>query len=631
LRGWRGVFVASCVFATLGLLILGLAGPWRNAVVEPGPLTSVHTQALEQVEESGRCAACHEAAIKDPLAWLKIASGSLASLSDEQAERCLKCHEKSLGSQFARSPHNVAPEALAQATQRIGRETRALDDILRVKLAASGEKACSTCHQEHQGAHANIALLTDQQCQACHVRAFKSFADGHPEFRHAISSRRSEIEFDHVSHVQKHFPEKHESFTCNRCHEDDARRDVKRLAGFDRSCGQCHAQPIEASGKEGLIAFSFPTLNVDELRNGGHDVGKWPTAAQGDFDGALPLLVRTMLMSDNEAIAALEQLSPQFDFSQTRSEELPSVASLAWGYKRLLNDLAEDAPQVFRNRLIAAPTTEVVLRQLPPGLFREARRRWLAGLDQELATAGRTQPTPFAAVTTVAPQIRSELLIENPLANRAPQSDSPMPTLQSAAELPATEAAGPPAVDEARLRPTNSSDPAELVAGGAWYLDDATLSVRYRPRGHGDELVRLLIDIAAAKTNNHTPQSGMLTAVLAEPAYKSCIACHSIDTSGEHYAVNWQIQYRDTSRRKFNEFSHRPHLTQPSLSNCTHCHQLRGEGPGARGEGSDDPMAHAHDFHPITKVTCATCHSTTQTGGRCTLCHSYHAGAMRGQ
>jgi hypothetical protein len=590
---------------------------------------------MSLVAETDRCSACHEAAAKDPLAWIKIASGNLAALSDDQATRCLKCHEHSLGSQFSRNPHNVSPGLLASTTQRIA-GTDQLHDLVRVKLAAAGDKACATCHKEHHGLHANLAELTDQQCQTCHVRSFESFAKGHPEFRQNIPSQRSGIAFDHVSHVQKHFPEKQQAFACNQCHVDDSNKNVKRLAGFEQSCAKCHNKPIDAATQEGLVAFSFPTLDMQKLKSAGHDIGTWPAAAQGDFDGSIPPLVRVLLMADGEATAALETLDPAFDFEQTKADDFQSVAALAWSYKRLLNDLAEDAPQAIRTRLAKVAGTkrsenelQLVLRQLPPALYREARRRWLPELHDELAQTGRAQPQALTVVTTIAPQVRSEWLAENPLAKMGtstpdvPQSPPDVQPVKqpSVAASPGETASEPP--HELAKSPA-ASDPGELVSSGTWYLDDATLSIRYRPRGHADELMRLVVDVAAAASSRHLPEHGLLHSTLRDASFKSCASCHGVDSAGEHYAANWHVQYRDPSRRHFVEFSHRPHLLQPTLSDCTHCHQLNQSRTGANS------MSHPQDFLPLAKSSCVTCHNNAQSGGRCTLCHSYHVDAVRG-
>jgi len=689
LRGRRGVFVMTCLFATVGLLFVVFQSSWRHTIIQPGPLSPAHADALMQVALDRRCATCHDAADADPIAWLLIASGNVASLSEGQATRCLKCHDQSLGSDWARFAHNVSPERLAKTTREISANSDLLSELLRVKLSAKGEVACSTCHREHHGSQVSLTELSDQQCQACHKQAFDSFEHGHPEFRHTLPTRRSRIVFDHVAHEQKHFPGKQQAFTCNQCHVDDVRRDVKRLAGFEQSCAQCHDKPIQAATLDGLVAFDFPVLDLARLSQAGLDVGGWPARAEGDFDGSISPVVRTLLMADDQAAAALAELGPQFDFSQAKSsDELRAVASLAWAYKRLLNDLAGDCEGTIRQRLekvgggrISRQQIDVVLRTLPPALFREARRRWLPQLAEELATRGSESSRTAAVVPRVYEQVRatptnSELLIENPLAHlrmtKSPQgnvvagstvlSDPPprqvtkprtesvetAPKASRAEEIRQREAqmlvenpfrggAKPPsdpnrskqAVSPSTVADSKLPNPSDLAASGAWYLDDVTLSARYRSRGHADELLRLLVDAAATATPHQVPHQGLLPALLSDPALKNCASCHSIDTSGDHYAINWQTQYRDTSRRQFTQFSHRPHLVQPRLADCQHCHKLSAAGGVLSNYHSTDPMAHAHDFAPITKSTCVSCHASTASAQRCTLCHSYHVGALR--
>jgi hypothetical protein len=717
-RGRRGVFISCVLLATLGLLLIGLARPWRNAVLKPGPLSAAHAQALSDVAESKQCASCHDAAEADPIAWMMIAAGNIRSLGDGQATRCLKCHEQSLDKQWARFAHNVSPDALAKLTaahsasanpDRHGGE-RTLSSL--VASPNTQQLACSTCHREHHGHQMNLGQLTDQQCQMCHVQQFASFEHGHPEFRHTLPTRRSPIAFDHVAHQQKHFPTKQQAFSCNQCHADDARRDVKRLTGFGRSCAQCHTKPIEAAGLDGLAIFSLPTLDVTKLADAGFAVGDWPAAAQGDFDGMIPPVVRLLLAADDQANLALERLGPDFDFSQASPDDYASISILAWSYKRLLNELANDSPAALRERLNNVARTasdsarlELVLRQLPPGLFREARRRWLPKLEQELAIHTQDRIRSAHEFSAIFPLVRtdtatSELLIENPLAKSRPapaaasatvpgitwwsKSDQPPPAAVSASDTvplpqpsvsnappsdgnsellaenplhktvpmppdepppepmvevppplaeaqPMSEAVESPAVVETpSAEQAAPSDPVELVSSGSWYLDDATLSVRYRPHGHGDELLALLLDISAQATPSQAPQHGLLPALLRESSLKSCTSCHSIDVTESHYGIQWRATYRDPSRRQFTEFSHRPHLVQPQLADCTKCHVLNATSTVLTNYNTTEPRPVAHDFQPITKSKCVTCHTQAEAGSRCTLCHSYHVGALRG-
>jgi hypothetical protein len=702
LRGLRGVFVASLFFATLGTLLLVMYSPWRNRLLKPGELSSPHAQALSHLSADQQCASCHDAAEVDPIAWLKIASGNLASLGDTQATRCLVCHERSFGGDAARFAHNLPPEHLAEITVRRNELVFSGGQLTLSSLAAhaigsDGKVACSTCHREHHGANANLSELTDRQCQSCHVGAFDSFEHGHPEFRNPLPSRRNRVAFDHVAHAQKHFPGREHEFRCNQCHVDDPRGEVKRLAGFEQSCAACHSQPIQAASLEGMVAFSLPILNVEELRQSGHDIGHWPEPGQGDFDGDIPPLLRLLLSADDQAAAALERLGASFDYSQTTPQRYDAVADLAWSYKRLLNDLANDTPGTLTTRLskvgrgrVSAAQIEQAIRQAPPGLFAAARRRWFPDLHGDLSERS-TPPLQTAVYPRLQPtETQSELLAENPLAKsrsashdaipgitwwNEPQSTPPaaarsleLPTENARLEKPAASpdsnpgellAENPlskiktiksdsalldvPAVapqttanDSAMLdKPAALSaqarqpDPLVLVSSGAWYLDDATLSIRYRSRGHADELLALMLDVAAAASHPLAADAGPLLPALRNLALSSCTSCHSIDAKNDHYAINWQASYRDASRKQFTWFSHRPHTLQPRLADCSHCHTLREESQVLANYRSTETHAHAHDFAPLTKANCVGCHTATQAGSRCTQCHSYHVGGSR--
>jgi hypothetical protein len=777
-RGYRGLFVLCVVSITCGILCIALAEPWRNRVISPGPLSPPHSRALAEVSAEQQCDSCHDAAEADPIAWMMIAAGNVRSVADGQATRCLACHQGSLDSSFARSPHNVPPASLAEITAArfpLHKGDRVASPVTATLAALSGnsalknvgtsEVACSTCHREHHGVHLNLTQLTDQQCQTCHAEAFSSFERGHPEFRHPLPGRRSRLAFDHVAHQQRHFPTKEQAFQCNQCHADDAGRDVKRLVGFEQACAQCHTKPIEAATLDGFAVLSLPTLDVAKLAAAGAPVGDWPAAAQGDFDGTLPPAMRLLLLADPQAAAALEQLGGDFDFAEAKEADYAAIAALAWSYKRLLQALALDAPGTLQKRLaqqagepLSSHEAKLALRSVPPALFQAAEQRWWPRLAEELTQPEATTPLSLSTQTQIVPQVRgapiegSELLAENPLAatrtatqtpaadtsadvrvpgitwwNQAEQAppSTAAPVPQSAASpRPATDrhepmtsnestplvqntngellaenplrridsktapspdlatavptapvSSAPPAVaalpeptpepvkpepTSAGLEPATSEpgkpepvlppteapaseaiadtppaestapDPAALASAGSWYFDEATSAVRYRPQGHGDPLVALLLNVSAAATHPAAPQHGPLPGLLKETTFQSCTSCHSIDSQERRYAINWEAEYRDRSRRRFTEFSHRPHLVQPRLADCTQCHTLQEQSQVMANFETTLPKALAHDFQPLTKARCVTCHTQADAGGHCTQCHSYHVGAIRG-
>lgn len=705
LRGKRGATVASITLVTMGLLLIGFWQPWRNQTISPGPLTSAHAQALAGTAENDRCNVCHEAANMDPLSLVLIAAGDRDPARLGQAAKCLQCHGESMNGDLARLAHNVSAEHLARmSAKRVS--SNSIGEFLRVKHSASGELACSTCHREHHGVAIDLKAMTDQQCQSCHAATYHSFETDHPEFRRVPQQDR-QIAFDHVAHKQKHFPEKQTAFACEVCHQDDDKRNVKKLTGFEQSCAKCHTAPIRATSLEGIVAFSLPTVDVDRLKNAGHDLGEWPEEATGDFDGTLSPLVRMLLMADENAALALEQLNSNFDFQSfdpTDETNLARVGVIARALKKLLADLANDPSGELKRRLEKVGGRELspadlsqILESLPSQLFIQANAKWFPANATE-TTERQSTETSRVFIPTIYQLANadegSELLVENPFAKLRKISDSlvpnngpahlsdsaprktqdnieplppkkieldaaPVPTelpgellvdnplAKSSAAIatqivipkeqevpkqpepdliPVTPIAKPPADENASVE-VNSPAVAPINSSGPWSLDEVSCSIRYQPSGHADPMLRLLLD-TAARSALGPARSELLAIVAKDASAMSCVRCHSFERVGEETHVNWHAQYRDASRRSFTEFSHRPHLVQPHLRDCSACHQLNAT---KKLVATDAPLPGLHDFLPLQKSSCVSCHNSQNASGSCTQCHSYHVGIKRGE
>jgi Cytochrome c7 and related cytochrome c len=168
----------------------------------------------------------------------------------------------------------------------------------------------------------------------------------------------------------------------------------------------------------------------------------------------------------------------------------------------------------------------------------------------------------------------------------------------------------------------------DLSTNGAWFIDQETLSIRYRPVGHGDELLRIILD-TSAQASQHSLTQNLLAFTLRNQATKSCTSCHSISSEANVTQVHWQASYRDTSRFSFTSFSHRPHIIQPTLQNCTHCHNLNEAANVLENYEGTQPQRLVHDFLPVKQQQCVSCHNSTNAGGNCTQCHNYHVGMKR--
>lgn len=393
LRSKRRVFTLSCTAFTIGLIMILLASPVRNEWIAPGALSSNHAQILAG-EGANRCSACHDAANESVASW--IASAFLGNDPKQvtQSDLCLNCHEQSLQPATALNPHNVLPKTLAKVSAKYVANANDAGKIIRPPVAGHNI-ACNACHREHHGAGAELSALTDQQCQTCHQKTIHGFEIDHPEFSNYPLKRRSRIAFDHSTHSQQHFPSRQSEFNCSQCHIDDDFQNVKKLANYEQSCAACHDQQVLESGQEGLALISLPMLDTDAIEAAQLDIGNWPLAATGDFDGPLPPIMRVLLSADPQAARVLNSFGPEFDFADIDPENEAHVrhaVELVWAVKRLLYDLAVNGPHEVRSRLQTVMQLEIsddelnqMISNLDQQVFQNAIRRWIPRLAEEMS------------------------------------------------------------------------------------------------------------------------------------------------------------------------------------------------------------------------------------------------------
>ena len=406
LRSRRTIFTLAVTAFTVGALLIIGTSPYKNDFLAPGPLCSSHAQILAG-QGADRCAACHGASDKSLAGWLTDTLTGGRTIPVSQSDLCMKCHENKISPKLALNPHSVEASDLKARTEKIERASSAssrpilqsLGSVMtRAHSGAHSEIACSACHREHHGA-ASLTAVTDQQCQSCHAQSFDSFEGNHPEFTNWPQQRRSKIAFDHSAHALKHFPDKSTEFNCNQCHVDGSNGNVKLLASFEQSCAACHEQQVHQSGESGLAIFSLPSVDPDAIADQNLEIGSWPLAATGDFDGSVPPAMRLLLQADPEAKEVLDRWSQKFgstvDFADVDPEtdtDVEQAVELVWAIKRLLYELATDGQIALRSRLGNALGSDVSLdqamllaSQLDKGVFRNTVRRWLPDLQAEIA------------------------------------------------------------------------------------------------------------------------------------------------------------------------------------------------------------------------------------------------------
>ena len=198
--------------ATIGVLMIFLGGAIerQDQFANPGSLTHAHSS------DSVHCADCHGSGGRGIGGQRRMFS------TDNQVTNaaCLSCHPHiDPSGRLAGFAHGLMPHQLSESADRAralgltggGAPGVHFTSPLRSN-ALDGDLSCTSCHREHHGKHADLAALTDAQCQTCHLRKFKDFSHGHPSFaatRYPYS-RRSRIVFDHGAHYKKHFAERPE-------------------------------------------------------------------------------------------------------------------------------------------------------------------------------------------------------------------------------------------------------------------------------------------------------------------------------------------------------------------------------------------------------------------------------------
>lgn len=610
----RGV-VSFFVFAfALGVALILVGSPARRNVVSPGRLNPQHSTVVQD------CADCHPGGDGQLDDWIHAAFDSNAAM--EQSNLCLKCHHD-LGPR-ATSPHGMAAEDLETITARIeeGRESSSTPllhtagkSVFGSPAGQHGQVACATCHREHQGADFELVNTTNHQCQTCHTATFHSLGKGHPEFSQFPYERRSRLYFDHLSHYGKHFEEFGEGQfadrACNDCHQQDATGHYMLTRGFEQSCASCHAEQINDGLDQGLALVALPGLDVAVLQannESGIDIGHWPNLypLHVAADGQLAPVMKMLLLADDgfaESLRELEGLDLA-DLRNATPKQLKRVEELVWALKEALYDIVQGGQPAIRKRFAASLASQVSdadvaewSRLFPTQLLRTLQQRWLPNLIAEVDARRDGQPLP-------------------PLSEVS--SPDPKEVLNDELEAAKTTVAG-------------------------WYLRDSDLSLRYRPTGHADPLLKLLLEISsdslADRESDNQPQAmrQMFTSLSSPFATGRCVKCHTVDSNSPGNAqVNWFAYRPSSADHAFTRFNHSPHLTLLNNKACLSCHTfVEDEQPSRslfRAEFFEPDGAlcvnakkFSSNFAGMRKSMCIECHKPSGARDSCVSCHNYHA------
>lgn len=573
LRAIRGRWLRGAAIFTVGAVLMILGGSLRNDLLAPGALSSQHAQVIARTDWSNRCATCHPGANGSPAAWLAMAwHGSGEANGVTQSALCLECHQEMATA--GRKPllaHGLPAESLPRTAKP------------RAAFVSAASFAMPSVATPAHGMSASDPLA----CAACHQEHHGAQHD-----LKVITDARCQA--CHAEQFQS-FATDHPDFGAwpvarrTRIAFNHASHSGQHYAKASRSfdCRSCHLE--DAAGDLTLrtdyhgscaechdadITKSFGDglvmISLPTIDTAAIDAGKWPERATGDFDGDLPAFTKLLLAADPAASEAMKALGADFSFfdvDPNDEEQVAAAATLISALKRLLAETQEEGHGAIAYRL----------RSLV-GDAAKPDADYVGHLPVELID--RIQATWIG------------------------------------------DAATPEEYDAIEDRRT----------GGGWSIDDERLALLYRPTGHDDPLVRAWLDAIVALPEDYAAVRDACLAEFRRPgAPGMCFECHSIDQTPAGLTINWRGRERLTEPRGFTKFSHRPHLVQPELANCTHCHRIDTAADPRSVYASFDASRPASEFAAISKSACIQCHKPHAAGDSCTQCHNYHVHVVKPQ
>lgn len=653
LRKQRGWFVLATFAATVGiLLVLGARQPKRWFA--PGPLTSNHARLLSQSSQGNRCEACHPAGSEPVSAWFASLVGVHAASQPTQTDLCLQCHGHLAPE--PRNAHGLSAETMrASQTLHTGTQTDVPDAIPQGPFSTHNKQwACSVCHQEHHGSQHDLTALSDRQCATCHQDAFHDFVNGHPEFKNWPQATQPAIAFNHSTHQLKYYVEAKRDYSCRECHRVD-QLDHSNSVSYE-ACQSCHETKIRTAGEAGIPLLSLPIFDLSAMQSQLKPEDDWPQIAQGSFDGSLPPWMYLLLLADAEIATILGDRGPSFDLidlETTSPSDMEQAARLMRAIRRLCDEMASDARTCVAKRLNTVThhtpseaELDILLGGLPQAFVRETIATWFAGSepDSDDSSARAISPRTNHLSVQLAQATDDDLLTASPSDDDEDEDDAQ--TLnESDTEETLSDSTGSSntsddlllddSTDLSTQTPVDANDPNRgvpllSVPLSGWRRSEFGQQLVYQPRGHNDPFVAAWLSSMVQRHATREPSKDSVNAirehVLKLPLFQNCTTCHR--TPGTSREMAWKSPPA-SSLKAFTKFSHRPHLLQPDLQDCQHCHVTStDDATQTRLTDSQETRSVVagtiRDFQPIHKASCATCHRPQGASDRCLECHHYH-------
>ncbi|HBJ38760.1 MAG TPA: hypothetical protein DDZ51_29215 [Planctomycetaceae bacterium] len=707
-RGFRRRMIKAVTF----LGIVGIA-IWMsidsNGLLKPGDLSHPHAVIFSGHSGTNQCAACHPNAALSVTQW--FSGEDVFHNRFAQTDSCVTCHHVKMPADVARSPHNLSSERLTEiraalaeaATSGLATDepgARAGLQFAAVSVANKSSHSfdsieCASCHREHGGVNAIMTAMSNAQCQSCHSRTFENFGNGHPDWKAWPHVGPKVLAFDHATHQRLYFPKASQksdndeagspgvsaaalgrAFDCRTCHPGTSvssgnptslvsiggnnDSEPLRTVSYEVACADCHSAGLREQANQRMDLFALPTMTESTVA----DLGKWPTAATGFFDGDIGPLTRWLISNQPATITALARLPGSASITQidtANRDQVRAAVVAAASIRHAMDDFATRGSNVLTDRENdrAAQAMRQVLRTVPPQLIADAQRQWF---DSEPAVSKLSPPQyekslaisarPFFNETDRLAQsppgsssladdlLEDELLLGDATSQDATSVDADdvlgdsMSGVDQADPLLGDPLSNDPLADDPLDSPAGAVaatsgnvqrfEPANALPDGGWYRDDLRLAISYRGSGHADPVLKAAVELAA----NLPGDDPVRGALLATSAVASCVRCHVGAMRSD--AVLWRTPVGPHQTKALTKFSHQPHFNLPQLSDCSHCHMTHTDAASieeiAKLKSTPDyDLATSHGFISLGKAACISCHTQGAAGDNCTQCHHYHS------
>ena len=287
LRSRRDRLTGFVVALTAALLLVGLGGPWRGRLINPGELSLQHSGsgfrhlAGAEGASGGECAVCHrvaasglaaltQAALRSdpgPFDFEKLAAESAPNMTAIE-EGCVKCHRQQ------REPHqpNVVdpPSCVVCHAEHRGRAALARTDAAhcvachndaRSMLDAAVKGRTLPAHAFELPMPANVVQFKPPRTAAGYLHPFSSFWNGHPEFQIAREQRRetNTLRFNHQLHLGETVRLSGGSkLDCAYCHQPDGSGNFRQKLSYQAHCRECHEVQFDARNPELIVPHGDP-------------------------------------------------------------------------------------------------------------------------------------------------------------------------------------------------------------------------------------------------------------------------------------------------------------------------------------------------------------------------------------